>query len=147
MGSAKAVAMAAYVKAEQQLSLHFPRQHGRSTDSMPLWWCPWVHDEALLAASASQGIFAATRRLRAAGELLPAEENNPTAVPAVEKLIRHVFFESPLNPDGRALCDNMFDSWDEAEEWLKARLERILMDLTEHLPVDHALRVRPRPLP
>ena len=39
-GSAKAVAMAAYVKAEQQLSLHFPRRHGRSTDSMPLWWCP-----------------------------------------------------------------------------------------------------------
>ena len=54
-GSAVAVVRAAYDMAEQKLSLHRPRRRGRNVEGMPLWWCPWLHDEVLLAAGRGYG--------------------------------------------------------------------------------------------
>ena len=80
-------------------------------------------------------------------------DDNATSVAAVEELLRKVF----LRGGGAVLAaDGVFSSAETAEAWvrqsaaqfpggaaLEARLERILTDLTEHLPTDHPLRVRP----
>jgi hypothetical protein len=33
----------------------------KNLDGLPLWWCPWVHDVALLVHAASHGLFAIVR--------------------------------------------------------------------------------------
>lgn len=32
-----------------------------SLDDMPVWWCPWIHDVALLVQAASDGLFSVVR--------------------------------------------------------------------------------------
>lgn len=41
-----------------QLSLAARSKLMDSADNLPVWWCPWVHDVALLVRTATNGVFA-----------------------------------------------------------------------------------------
>jgi hypothetical protein len=46
--------MATLNKLDEILHSSFMR---KSMDSLPVWWCPWIHDAALLVHASTQGLF------------------------------------------------------------------------------------------
>ena len=152
-----------HVSAEEQnigTFLCAPRRRGRDVEGMPVWWCPWIHDVTLLAGVGSRGLsFGTSNHLRDSQPSATAE--NPLGIPAVEKLLERVFLRgrnTAGSSGGAALADRVFASPQEAFGWVKQtaaqyptaealedRVERIVMDLTEHLPAGHMLRVQTNP--
>lgn len=42
--------------------LHSPTMR-KSMDGLPIWWCPWIHDTALLAHASTRGLFSILKDL------------------------------------------------------------------------------------
>ena len=61
----------------------------KSMDGLPIWWCPWIHDAALLAHAGTRGLFSVFRDL----ESESGSEAGPVFSPeAIRQHIESSFF-------------------------------------------------------
>lgn len=123
------------------LKLNASKYHSHS---VPVWWCPWIHDLAMMIGYLKHGYMAL--------EAICKDPVLPFTIHSIYHHICTVFLygsESTL-PVARGL----FKSTDEALKWaratshlfpdqfvLESRLTRILSDLTKHLPARHMCRI------
>uniref|UniRef100_A0A7S1B9C3 Uncharacterized protein n=2 Tax=Corethron hystrix TaxID=216773 RepID=A0A7S1B9C3_9STRA len=82
----------------------------RSVIELPVWWCPWVHDLALLVGTASFGLLS-LKKMRTPG-LGIAQITKP----AIEKFIREVFVEGKKLPRHILKCSDAVETWVEEEK-------------------------------
>lgn len=61
-----------------------------SLEDLPIWWCPWIHDVALVAYTATSGLGAVSR--------LQDKADSIFGMPAIEQHIRKVFVEERRLP-------------------------------------------------
>jgi len=68
------------------------------TNGVPLWWCPWIHDLALLAYAAKYGLLSVVRHLEdgiavesRGGEI--RMDGGIFDVPEIEKHVKRLFYE------------------------------------------------------
>lgn len=137
----------------------------RLVQDVPVWWCPWIHDLALVVGCAKHGLVDA-RAMRGDPDLALHPD-------AVRRHVHRVFLQG--NPQGATTTRHHARSdplavvpvvhaaaagvfWDrgDALDWaaasaelfpethvLEARVERICSELTRKLPVTSASRVAP----
>ena len=112
--------------------------------SIPVWWCPWIHDIALMVGCLKHGYMALEQICR--DEELPLTTNH---------LLMHVK-RTFLYGSGEVIpaAWKIFESISEAERWahcvallfpdqkcLETRLGKILTDMTKHLPESDMCRI------
>jgi hypothetical protein len=117
---------------------------GRSVDNMPVWWCPWIHDLALLLGILKHG-YLATEKIFADPEL-------PFHREYLINFVRKVFLlgTDRVPPVGKYDLRHS----EEAERFvlvsashypdtkeLEVRIFRIVEELTSHLSADHLCKV------
>ena len=115
-----------------------------SDNTVPVWWCPWIHDIALMVGCLKHGYMALEQICR--DKELPLTTNH---------LLMHVK-RTFLYGSGDVLpaAWRIFESISEAEKWaqcvsllfpdqkcLETRLGKILTDMTKQLPVRHMCRI------
>jgi superfamily II DNA or RNA helicase len=111
---------------------------------VPVWWCPWIHDLAMMIGYLKHGYMA-----------LEPITKDPTLPFTAEAIYNHVcrtflYGSSTCLPAARGI----FTSTEEALAWakysaqlfpdqftLENRLIKILSDLTKHLPLRHMCRI------
>ena len=71
---------------------------------LPVWWCPWVHDIALVVHAATNGIFS----------IVSMRDEHPIFAPGSIE----VFLRSSLPPTGGALPGSGSASREQADEWI-----------------------------
>lgn len=119
---------------------------GRNVSDVPVWWCPWVHDIALLIGCYKHGFLAV--------EEMCMDVELPFYLPTLKKFIRRVFLFGMEN--ALPAAHMIFDSVDAAEQWvhmvslvfpdqklLESRIMRILSDMTQTFPTTDPCRVVP----
>jgi hypothetical protein len=129
----------------QNLMVYLRSPGGRNVDSMPLWWCPWIHDLGALIGLVKYG-FLSLREMKCDPDL-------PFTPQYLDSHVRQVFLlgSSSMLPCG---VDDL-SSNTEAEQFVQAavlmfpeyrdlecRVMRILEDVTRCLPMEHPYRVR-----
>ena len=119
---------------------------GRNVSDVPVWWCPWIHDVALLIGCFKHGFLAL--------EEICLDTELPFYLPTLKKFIRRVFL---FGMEGALPAAHMiFDNIEEAEKWvhmvslvfpdqkhLESRIMRILSDMTQSLPATDPCRILP----
>lgn len=67
----------------------------KSMDGLPIWWCPWIHDAALLAHASTRGLFSVLKDLESGSE----SETCPIfSREAIRQHIRSTFFSDKTIP-------------------------------------------------
>jgi hypothetical protein len=118
---------------------------GREVSRVPVWWCPWIHDSALLVGCLKHGYLALHK--------ICADESLPLTTKHIRMHAKRVFVLGCSNvvPAGHTVFTNKVD----AEQWLdcacllfpkraelEARVTRILIEMTKLLPLGHVMRIR-----
>ncbi|ETV86000.1 hypothetical protein H257_02499 [Aphanomyces astaci] len=110
------------------------------TDHMPVWWCPWIHDVALLEGMLIHGV----------GSYLELHRHDALDVEAVAAFVRRVFVQGD-GPQHPPVIDPVkFHSAAEQAAWvrdtsvqfppvdmLEKKVMRVCLSLTEELPTSH----------
>jgi len=129
---------------------------------LPLWWCPWIHDSALLWAACRGGIpLAALPFGSEAGSGVGVRgdaraADSPLGKAQVSDLVRRVFLKPASAGGGGGAAAGVFASEEAAEAWawalgcafpndeqLERRLEAVCGLVTQSmLPPNHPLVVR-----
>lgn len=112
--------------------------------SVPVWWCPWIHDVAMMVGCVKHGFLALEQICK--DDELPFTTDH--LLPHVKRTF--LFGSSEHSPAAWQL----FDSPDEAMRWakcavmifphqvaLEVRLSKILVDMTKYLPVGDMCRI------
>ena len=110
----------------------------KSMDGLPVWWCPWIHDAALLIHASTRGLFAILRDRK-------CEENGSFAF-AHNTIVQHMYstFVAEENALPRSIVDESppedVTAWIEkhAKEFpstnaLERRLAFLCSKATEHI--------------
>jgi len=139
-----------YVLTEEYTTLiqYLKTNHGssaaRSVDSMPVWWCPWIHDVGLLLGCVKHG-YLAMQQIMSDPEL-PFERNY------LDKHIRQVFIYGSrhVEPAGvdelttPGACESFVQAtilqFPDLKD-LEFRMMRVLQDMTCSLPTDYFFRI------
>jgi hypothetical protein len=142
-----------YVLTEEYTTLiqYLKTNHGsaaavaaRSVDSMPVWWCPWIHDVGLLLGCVKHG-YLAMQQIMSDPEL-PFERNY------LDKHIRQVFVYGSrhVEPAGvdelttPGACESFVQAtilqFPDLKD-LEFRMMRVLQDMTCSLPNDYFFRI------
>lgn len=139
-----------YVLTEEYATLiqYLKTNHGsaaaRSVDSMPVWWCPWIHDVGLLLGCVKHG-YLAMQQIMSDPEL-PFERNY------LDKHIRQVFVYGSrhVEPAGvdelttPGACESFVQAtilqFPDLKD-LEFRMMRVLQDMTCSLPNDYFFRI------
>ena len=82
----------------------------KNLDGLPLWWCPWVHDVALLVHASTNGLFS----------IVQNHHNDLSAGVFSRKAIVHTMY-STFFADEKMLPKTIVDQFeqDDANEWIK----------------------------
>ncbi|KAF0696350.1 Aste57867_12909 [Aphanomyces stellatus] len=105
------------------------------TDDMPRWWCPWIHDRALLDGMLRHGI----------GAFLALHAHGALHVEAVYHHVRRVFVDSHhaatalehLSSEAQAKWVAATSLTFPAAHALEKKVTRLALALTEDLPATH----------
>lgn len=131
----------------EELDAYLRSPSGRDMgDSMPVWWCPWIHDLSLMFGFSRHGYMAL--------EKIVQDEDLPFTKVALEQHIRLVFFTSTATCP--AASYGLLEAEEEQSRWVDAarrllpdskdyedRMARILTAVTASLPSSHPYRIRP----
>lgn len=123
----------------------FLREHaGTYTIGMPVWWCPWIHDIALMVGCLKHGYLNLEKIL--------TDEESPFFFENLEQHIYRVFVYGTATHAPAAA--GVFSSPEEAREWvskatlvfplpyeLENHLMQVLSELTKHLAARHLYRI------
>lgn len=120
---------------------------GRNCVGMPVWWCPWIHDVAVLVGILKYGFLAM--------DDMRNDKDLPFCVEHLSKHIRSTFLYGTVSVVPAAGTVHELKSIEVAEAWfsyamdcfptrsvLEERISKILCDLTASLPLDHVLKVK-----
>ena len=109
------------VPAEELLSFLRGPAMRRNLDGVPIWWCPWIHDIAVMVTASTHGLFA----LHAPSDQsrMSASVSKCLGRGAIEKHIRSVFveghneFSKPMLPQCymNTCSENDVDHWIEVQ--------------------------------
>lgn len=117
---------------------------GRDVERVPEWWCPWMHDAAVVLGCLKYGY--------AAVEQICTDKTLPLTVQHVKQ---HTFRTFLLGSrDTLPAAFPVFAHREDAEQWLEAvtylfpdkaeiesRLARLLVDMSKDLPNNHTMKV------
>jgi hypothetical protein len=94
--------------------LHSPAMR-QSMDGLPVWWCPWIHDAALLIHASTRGLFAIFKDRASAATAGPAFSS--------ASIMQHI--RSTFLADERVIPRRVLDasSPDDAISWMKTYAE------------------------
>ena len=85
----------------------------KSMDGLPIWWCPWIHDVALLAHASMRGLFSIFKDL----ESKSGSEAGPVfSRVAIKQHIKSAFFERE-NAIPRSIIET--SSPDDTTTWIE----------------------------
>lgn len=117
---------------------------GRSVDNMPIWWCPWIHDLALMLGILKHGYLAVDK--------IFSDAHLPFHRDYLRGFVRKVFLIGCDRLAGVAKYD--LRNNEEAERFLfvssnhypdakdvEIRVFRIVEELTSHLSSDHPCKI------
>ncbi|OQS03503.1 chromodomain-helicase-DNA-binding protein [Thraustotheca clavata] len=126
-----------YIVPSQQEALNNVLRSGLTwlTDDMPAWWCPWIHDLALIQGMLRFGI----------GDMLQVHHFGDLHTLTVVDHVYKVFVESGvLNANGISLNTQELAQWIQITcctfptmQLLEQRVMRLCLLLTEQLPTSH----------
>jgi hypothetical protein len=78
--------------------LRSPKLQSMSTD-VPPWWCPWIHDLALLVHAAKYGLFSIIQDRLNQDTLVSKEPNSVFAISMIESHIQKMMKQAIENPE------------------------------------------------
>mmetsp|Transcript_22236 Transcript_22236/g.41332 ORF Transcript_22236/g.41332 Transcript_22236/m.41332 type:complete len:1068 (-) Transcript_22236:168-3371(-) len=120
------------------------QQAGSYTIGMPVWWCPWIHDIALMVGCLKHGFVNLDAILE--------DEELPFCTENLERHINRVFVYGTKTQAPAAA--HIFKTAEDAQRWVEAvalifplqrdvdnRIAQILCEVTKHLPVRHLNRI------
>ena len=84
----------------------------KSMDGLPIWWCPWIHDTALLINASTRGLFSILKDLEAESD---REEFFVFSREAIKQHIKRTFFTDETIP--RLIKDT--SSVDDTDSWIE----------------------------
>lgn len=64
----------------------------KSMDGLPIWWCPWIHDTALLVHASTRGLFSVLKDRES--ELSDSDAGSIFSQEAIKQHIESTFFEN-----------------------------------------------------
>jgi len=118
---------------------------GKSMSGLPIWWCPWIHDAALLAHAASRGLFAIFQdRYDAVGISCPS--SNPLSHDGIMQHLQTHFISSNPSLTSNASVEDIRNWMDhQAKHFpsprvLERRLACLCAKLTEHFLDDTSIK-------
>ena len=81
-------------------------------DGLPIWWCPWIHDTALLINASTRGLFSILKDLEAESD---RKEVFVFSREAIKQHIKRTFFTDETIP--RLIKDT--SSVDDTNSWIE----------------------------
>jgi len=85
----------------------------KSMDGLPVWWCPWIHDIALLAHASKRGLFSIIKDR----ESESGKDSGPIfSRDTIKQHIRSTFFASDETVPRSIMAAS---SADETAEWIE----------------------------
>lgn len=126
------------------LKSYLRQNSGSYTIGMPVWWCPWIHDIALMVGCLQHGFMNIDEIIM--------DKNLPFST---ENLKRHIYRVFIFGSRTQApVAADVFSTADEAHRWVEAvalifplqrdlenRMAQMLSELTKHLPARHLHRI------
>eukprot|EP00536_Pseudo-nitzschia_multiseries_P008274 jgi/Psemu1/305625/fgenesh1_kg.209_\ len=86
----------------------------KSMDGLPAWWCPWIHDNALLLHASTRGLFSIVRDRKL--ELGSSYAGHIFSREAVERHIKSTFFDNEeMMPQSMINSSSI----DDADAWIE----------------------------
>jgi hypothetical protein len=97
---------------------------------LPVWWCPWIHDYALLLGMVKHGVHVFLQKMWTEPDLLSPLTPNPFTREARQRHIEAVFLEG-CEGIAYPFAANIFTNRTQRKIWLEEALATVHADLLE----------------
>jgi len=105
------------VEGEKLQAILHSKTMRKSMDGLPAWWCPWIHDTALLVHASTQGLFSIVRDREL--ELGESHAGHIFSQEAIKRHVKSIFFYPQDNEEivPQSILDS--SSIDDADAWVE----------------------------